>query len=59
MATSSIIREFTISGEEHVAAFIKAYEDALKENVPIPKISAEQISNPKKLKTLFHGTKAE
>jgi len=47
MATSSITKNFVISGKERVEAFADAIEAAANDNTPIHKVSARVLTDPK------------
>ena len=57
MATSSILREFTIRGEEDITTFLNAIEESMKDDKRTHKVSAKQIKSKKKLMKLFSGEK--
>ena len=47
MATSSITKNFIISGRDKVEAFADAIETAANDNTPVQKVSARVLTNPK------------
>ena len=47
MATSSITKNFVISGREQVEAFADAIEAAANDKTPVQKINARILTNPK------------
>lgn len=53
MATSSIKKNFVISGKEEVEAFADAVEAAANDIRPIAQISARKISDSKELNELM------
>lgn len=55
MATSSILNEFTIKGEQDITRFLNAIEEADRDNKHINEISAKQIKNKEELLKLFDG----
>ena len=55
MATSSILNEFTIKGEQDITRFLNAIEESDRDNIPINEISAKQIKNKEELLKLFDG----
>lgn len=57
MANSSILREFTIRGEEDITTFLNAIDESMKDDKRIHKVSAKQIKSKKKLMKLFSGEK--
>jgi hypothetical protein len=46
MATSSITKNFVISGKERVEAFADAIEAAANDKTPIHKVSARVLTDP-------------
>lgn len=55
MATSSILNEFTIKGEQDITRFLNAIEESERDNISINEISAKQIKNKEELLKLFDG----
>lgn len=47
MATSSITKNFVISGRDQVEAFADAIEAAANDNTPVKKVSARILTTPK------------
>ena len=47
MATSSITKNFVISGKEQVEAFADAIEAAANDKTPVPGVSARILTDPK------------
>ncbi len=47
MATSSITKNFVISGKEQVEAFADAIEAAANDKTPVPGVSARVLTDPK------------
>ena len=52
MATSSIFKNFVISGREEVENFVKMLDS---EPMPIPETSAEEISDTEEIKALLRA----
>ena len=46
MATSSITKNFVITGNDQVEAFADAIEEALYDKTPVQKVNARILSNP-------------
>ncbi len=57
MATSSITRNFVITGKEKVTAFANALEESANAHVTPRKVSARQLTDPKEIKTLMMKAK--
>lgn len=55
MATSSILNEFTIKGEQDITRFLNSIEESERDNISINEISAKQIKNKEELLKLFDG----
>ena len=53
MPTSSITRNFVITGKDKVKAFVNALEESAKANVPLREVSARQLTDPKEIKALM------
>ncbi len=49
MATSSITKNFVISGTEQVEAFADAIEMAANDRTPVKKVSARIMTNPEEI----------
>ena len=47
MATSSITKNFVVSGREQVEVFADAIEAAANDKTPVRKISARVLTNPR------------
>ena len=47
MATSSILKNYFISGKEQVEAFADAIEAAANDKTPVHKVSARVLTDPK------------
>lgn len=52
MATSSIFKNFVISGREEVENFVKMLDS---EPMPIPETNADEISDTEEIKTLLRA----
>lgn len=52
MATSSIFKNFVISGQEEVENFVKMLDS---EPMPIPETRAEEISDTEEIKALLRA----
>lgn len=59
MATSSITRNFIITGKDKVEAFANALEESANAYVPLRKVSAKQLTDPKEIKALMMKTKGK
>ena len=46
MPTSSLTRNFVITGKDKVEAFVNALEESAKANVPLREVSARQLTDP-------------
>lgn len=57
MATSSITRNFVITGKDKVEAFANALEESANAYVPSRKVSARQLTDPKEIMDLMMKTK--
>lgn len=57
MATSSITRNFVITGKDKVEAFADALEASANAYVPPRKVSARQVTDPKEIKALMMKAK--
>ena len=57
MATSSITRNFVISGRDKVEAFATAIEKSSKDCVKSRNISAKQLKDPRDIKALMNKAK--
>ena len=57
MPTSSITRNFVITGKDKVEAFVNALEESAKANVPLREVSARQLKDPKEIKALMMKAK--
>jgi hypothetical protein len=57
MATSSITRNFVITGKDKVEAFANALEESANTYVPPRKVSARQLTDPKEIKALMMKAK--
>ncbi len=57
MATSSITRNFVITGKDKVEAFANALEESATAYVPSRKVSAKQLTEPKEIKALMMKAK--
>ena len=53
MATSSITRNFVITGKDKVEAFANALEESANAFVPERKVSARQLTDPDEIKALM------
>lgn len=53
MATSSITRNFVITGKDKVEAFANALEASANAHVPSRHVSARQVTDPKEIKALM------
>ena len=47
MPTSSITRNFVITGKNKVEAFVNALEESANADVPLRKVAARQLTDPK------------
>ncbi|MEF2806709.1 MAG: hypothetical protein U0N27_08755 [Massilistercora timonensis] len=59
MATSSITRNFIITGKDKVEAFANALEESANAYVPPRKVSAKQLTDPKEIKALMMKAKGK
>lgn len=59
MATSSITRNFIITGKDKVEAFANALEESANAYVPLRKVSAKQLTDPKEIKALMMKAKGK
>ena len=57
MATSSITRNFIITGKDKGEAFATALEESANAYVPPRKVSAKQLTDPKEIKALMMKAK--
>ena len=57
MPTSSITRNFVITGKDKVEAFANALEESAKADVPLREVSARQLTDPKEIKALMMKAK--
>ena len=53
MPTSSITRNFVITGKDKVEASVNALEESAKANVPLREVSARQLTDTKEIKALM------
>ena len=53
MPTSSITRNFVITGKDKVEAFVNVLEESAKANVPLREVSARQLTDTKEIKALM------
>lgn len=59
MATSSITRNFIITGKDKVEAFANALEESANAYVSPRKVSAKQLTDPKEIKALMMKAKGK
>lgn len=57
MATSSITRNFVITGKDKVEAFANALEASANAHVPSRPVSARQVTDSKEIKALMMKAK--
>ena len=57
MPTSSITRNFVITGKNKVEAFVNALEESANADVPLRKVAARQLTDPKEIKALMMKAK--
>ena len=57
MPTSSITRNFVITGKDKVEAFANALEESAKADVPLREVSARRLTDPKEIKALMMKAK--
>ena len=57
MATSSITRNFVITGKNKVEAFANALEESANAHVPSREVFARQLTDPKEIKALMMKAK--
>lgn len=57
MPTSSITRNFVITGKDKAEAFANALEESAKADVPLREVSARQLTDPKEIKVLMMKAK--
>ena len=57
MPTSSITRNFVITGKNKVEAFVNALEESANADVPLRKVAARQLTDPKEIKVLMMKAK--
>ncbi len=57
MPTSSITRNFVTTGKDKVEAFANALEESANAYVPLRKVSARQVTDPKEIKALMMKAK--
>ena len=57
MPTSSITRNFVIAEKDKVEAFVNALEESAKADVPLRKVAARQLTDPKEIKVLMMKAK--
>ena len=57
MTTSSITRNFVITGKNKVEAFANALEESANAHVPSREVSARQLTDPKEIKALMMKAK--
>lgn len=55
--TSSITRNFVIAGKDKVETFANALEESANADVPLRKVAARQLTDPKKIKDLMMKAK--
>ena len=53
MPTSSITRNFVITGKDKAEAFVNVLEESAKANVPLREVSARQLTDTKEIKALM------
>lgn len=53
MPTSSLTRNFVITGKDKAEAFANALEESVKADVPLREVSARQLTDPKEIKALM------